>query len=510
MKNAAIPLVVVVVATLCFVGTASADELPMADAGLDQEVSVDTTVHLDATGSTHDDGSIEAYEWRIETPGGQQIDPECATCTRTTFVPTVPGRYDVELTVEDDTGATNTDVMYVYVSDAGPDVELSGVTAPETETEYNYVATATADGADLEEIGWAVEDELVLTRSLDGRADETELSLAFPHASTYRIQVVVTDEEGRTAYDDLFVRPSEDDPSSSGWEDVDTETPEPDCSDPDYAAANPDECLEPETETPTETPEPELGQAHDVLFESDGYGFIQLAGSMTADSSYMGEIRQETGLDGGAYDPNRQSMSEQVYDSTIGEASRILFGQEQETVSCEMTVGEFSGSCPQRVYELENEGRTTNINSPTESGGYSTYGIQNAERTAGVDPTDHENFNEGDTINVTVVIQEEEDGLVDIAVETADSLGDSASGVVGNIVGGDDGEPDEPERSTTEEPDSTPSTGSPSAGISPGTGLTNGSGDDPYDGGSTDSDSTSEVDEQPNGPTGVGGGLTQG
>ena len=37
----------------------AADSGPLADAGLDQEVESGTMVHLDATGSSHPDGSID-------------------------------------------------------------------------------------------------------------------------------------------------------------------------------------------------------------------------------------------------------------------------------------------------------------------------------------------------------------------------------------------------------------------------------------------------------------------
>ena len=43
-------------------GVVVADGGPLAAAGLDQEVGVDTTVQLDGTGSSHPDGRIEGYE----------------------------------------------------------------------------------------------------------------------------------------------------------------------------------------------------------------------------------------------------------------------------------------------------------------------------------------------------------------------------------------------------------------------------------------------------------------
>ena len=521
MKRMAVPLSVVVLVAICFVGAVGADDRPMADAGLDQEVSVNTTVHLDATGSTHDSGEIDAYEWRIETPDGEQLSPECSNCARTVFTPTDPGRYDVELTAVSDDGETSTDVMFVYVDDAGPSVELSGETSPRPGEENDYVADVEATGGELEEIGWAVEDELVVTEPLDGRSDEAELSLSFPGESTYRLQVVVVDEDGRTAYDELLVRPSDDEPGTTDWDDVDTSVPDPDCSDPDYMADNLDECVGIEPETPTETPtttqtpEPEMGQPHDILFNSDGYGSNALAGAMEADSSYLGTIADETGLDGGANDPTEQSTVDQLYDDTIGELSRTLFGQDRETVSCEAIVGEVDG-CHATVQELEDEGTTTNVDSPTVGGAYSTYGIQDAERTAGLDPTDPDNFNEGDTLNVTIVVQEEEDGLVHEAVDAAGNATDAASDRVQDLIGGDDSEdeadestpePDTTESDTTEPDDSNTPSSSTGTNTRSGSnsGLTDGSDNDPFSNISVGSDDGSADDD----PSMVRGGLTR-
>ena len=97
-------------------GVAAANSGPLADAGLDQEVESGTTVHLDATGSSHPDGSIDDYEWSIETPDGRQRRPACRDCARTEFTPTDPGRYDVTVTVADADGRADSDTLFVSPS----------------------------------------------------------------------------------------------------------------------------------------------------------------------------------------------------------------------------------------------------------------------------------------------------------------------------------------------------------------------------------------------------------
>lgn len=113
-----------------FVGVSSAASGPMADAGLDQSVTVDTVVHLDGTGSNHPSGALSDYEWRIRTPDGRLIEPDCPDCERSQFTPSTVGRYEVTLTVAGPDGTRSSDSLYVYVEDAGPEVALSGSVHP--------------------------------------------------------------------------------------------------------------------------------------------------------------------------------------------------------------------------------------------------------------------------------------------------------------------------------------------------------------------------------------------
>lgn len=415
-----------------FVGVSAAAGGPNADAGLDQTVTVDTTVQLDATGSTHPGGTIEAYEWTIQTPDGRTITPECIDCERTQFRPTTPGRYEVTLSVTSAVGTEAEDTLYVYVDDAGPSVQLSGQNAPAPGELVEFEATAQSPDAELAEIAWAVDDEIVATRSLSGDADRSSFEIAFVEPVTHRVQVVVRDSNGRTAYDHVFVQPQGEESRTTD----DTPAPDPDdaegrgCQDADYFSKNPGECLnvtvdEPTPESDREQGDSEIGtvQQEEIYYKTDGYGASQFAGADARDSSFINFEVDSVGLDGGENAPWKKGPFEQVYEPTASEVSTSLFGQKRKTVSCEIEGGEMS-ACARRARELEEKGGTTNYYSPDEGGAYSKYGLHGAERIEGSDPMKLE---DGQTAEVVVVIQPEKEGAVDRASQSVAYAADSSA-----------------------------------------------------------------------------------
>ena len=233
-------------------GVAAADAGPLADAGLDQEVESGTTVQLDATGSSHPDGSIEDYEWSIETPDGRQRRPACRDCARTEFTPTDPGRYDVTVIVTDGDGRADSDTLFVYVGEAGPTVDLSGKTEPPMGEETPYVATAETTDADLKAVTWRVDNRTVAEASLNDTRDRDNRSLTFTDSSPRRLEVIVRDSENRTDSDVLFVDPQGPDWDTDDSRDADrtsngspAEDPSPGAPDTDRqsAAGNSPDCI---------------------------------------------------------------------------------------------------------------------------------------------------------------------------------------------------------------------------------------------------------------------------
>ena len=206
MKRYAFAAVVALLAA-AVVGVAAADAGPLVNAGLDQEVGVNTTVQLDGTGSAHPDGTIDGYEWSIETPAGARTTPACVDCGRTSFRPTELGRYNVTVVVTDSEGRSKADTLYVYVRDFGPTVRLDGDTDPRTGEEAPYEATVEANDSDLEELTWRVDGRTVARETISGQSSVAGRTFRFSGSGPYRLEAVAEDTTGRSDRDTLVVEP---------------------------------------------------------------------------------------------------------------------------------------------------------------------------------------------------------------------------------------------------------------------------------------------------------------
>jgi hypothetical protein len=188
-------LLLAAVALLAATGTAVAADntAPMADAGVDQTVVVNSTVYLDGNASVDPDGEITAVSWSIERPDGETISPDCADCRRTAFDATALGQYTVTLTVTDDDGATRSDTLYVTTAtDRGPDVSVSGPNATAPGSTATVTATVSADQASLESLAWLVNGSVVERTSLDGASANHSFSHSFDEAVPVRAVVYDT------------------------------------------------------------------------------------------------------------------------------------------------------------------------------------------------------------------------------------------------------------------------------------------------------------------------------
>lgn len=93
-----------------YIGMQSPEEIPTADAGPDQTVTVGQTLYLDGSGST-DDVGIQNYTWKFVYGGYNRT----LVGVSPTFIFTVPGTYNITLNVTDTDGHYDTDIVTVTV-----------------------------------------------------------------------------------------------------------------------------------------------------------------------------------------------------------------------------------------------------------------------------------------------------------------------------------------------------------------------------------------------------------
>ncbi|MFD1585676.1 PKD domain-containing protein [Halorientalis brevis] len=197
------------VAPLTGVSAADVDsELPLADAGLDQQTPVGATVQLDATGSRDPDGTIAAYNWTIETPNGSTVTPACRSCGRTSFRPYRIGQYNVTVTVTDDEGHTHADTLHLTAEPGrGPTVDVSGPENPIVGANTTYTADSTAGNVPLDRIEWQRNGSTAVNQSLSGEQQTVDHGFSFSEQGETNVTAIVVDVAGQQANASMTVDP---------------------------------------------------------------------------------------------------------------------------------------------------------------------------------------------------------------------------------------------------------------------------------------------------------------
>ena len=139
------------------------------------------TKSFDASESSDSDGTVAAYDWAFgdgETGTGSTVDHTYATA----------GTYDVELTVTDDDGATNSVTKSVEVSppNAAPHAAF---TSAKTELVLSVDGSGSTDSdGTVDSFAWDFGD--------GGTGTGKTATHTYPGAGTYSVKLTVTDDDG--------------------------------------------------------------------------------------------------------------------------------------------------------------------------------------------------------------------------------------------------------------------------------------------------------------------------
>ena len=182
---------------------------PVANAGLDQNVTVNDTVTLDGSGSTDADGDALTYLWSLSVPGGSGATLSDPTAVSPTFVADVAGDYVAQLIVNDGTEDSAADTATITasavpvnnppVADAGLD---QSVLAGDTVT-LDASGSSDADG-DALTYSWSLSVPLGSGATL---TDPTAIIQTFVADvdGDYVAQLIVNDGEDDSAPDSVVI-----------------------------------------------------------------------------------------------------------------------------------------------------------------------------------------------------------------------------------------------------------------------------------------------------------------
>ena len=191
--------------TLRISGSAVPNQPPIANAGQEVHINAGDTATLTGTG-TDTDGTIVLYEWDFDGDG--TYDWNSTTTGTATHVYPTAGTYHPVLRVTDNDGATDTDNTTVVVSpvtpppnqppivDAGANLTINaGNTA-------HFNATASDPDGTIVLYEWDFDGDGVYDYN---STTASTASHTYATAGTYHVVVRVTDNDGATATDGLYV-----------------------------------------------------------------------------------------------------------------------------------------------------------------------------------------------------------------------------------------------------------------------------------------------------------------
>jgi hypothetical protein len=186
------------------VGAAPANDLPNANAGLDQTITLPaSSVTLSGSG-TDADGTIASYAWsKVSGAAATITSPASAS---TTITGLSAGSYVFRLTVTDNSGATASDDVIITVNTATNQLPVANAGPDQNITLPTNNVTLTGSGTDpdgtIATYSWT---KVSGTGGTITSPSSNVTSVTGLTAGPYTFRLTVTDNSGGTAFDDVNV-----------------------------------------------------------------------------------------------------------------------------------------------------------------------------------------------------------------------------------------------------------------------------------------------------------------
>jgi hypothetical protein len=180
---------------------------PVADAGADQTVALGERAALSGAASSDADGDALTYRWRLESrPAGSVASLGGLSGVESSLVPDVPGRYVVQLTVNDGRMDSAPDAVIINTANSAP-VARAGAdqgAAVGDVVRLDGSASSDVDG-DVLRFTWTLVSRPAGSAALPAPAGDVSPSVTIDRAGTYRFRLVVNDGALSSAPDDVEV-----------------------------------------------------------------------------------------------------------------------------------------------------------------------------------------------------------------------------------------------------------------------------------------------------------------
>lgn len=171
-------------------------DVPIADAGPDQEVDEGSIVTFDGSGSRDNYGDLE-YNWTFEYDGAERTIFGIRTSSRFD----IPGIYVVALSVRNSRQMTATDSLTIRVLDRTPPNAIAGVDVSVRPGSWvSLDGSFSTDNVGIVNYTWET--------SVDGdvvRVHGVKTSIKFDEEGSYVVKLIVMDADGNIGTDELLV-----------------------------------------------------------------------------------------------------------------------------------------------------------------------------------------------------------------------------------------------------------------------------------------------------------------